>query len=755
MPRTVTYKVGLVGHDAYKQDVPGLEQDLTVEIHEMDAMPWGREDVFQHVGKETPRVDGAVKATGAARYTYDINRPNLCFAGLVYSPHAHAEVTSVDVASARAMPGVLAVTSFEGGRATYAGKIVAAVCAESEGVLADALEAVRVRYAVKPGPAVTDDAMKEGAPVVDPRRQSTVEEPARGPMLRGKPADALAGAEVVVEATYRTPIQTHSCLEPHGCMCEIHEDGSATVWASTQATSFFASPRLVEALGVPANKVRTVTQHMGGGFGSKFGALEWDVLCAEFARETQRPVRMMLSRRLEHLVGGNRPDSIQRMKLGGTKDGTFQVLDGETWGTAGNSTGGGAGAANFMVYELPNLSMSENSVATFSGHGRAFRAPRHPQGFYALESIIDRYAVEAGLDALAVRRKNDRHPVRQVQWRIGAERIGWTKNRRAVPGSDKGPVKRGVGCASGRWAQAGRHLVGRSTLVFDVLVDKDGGVVFQNAVQDIGTGTRTVIAVIAAEELGLKPGDIEVRIGDTNFPPGPGSGGSTTAPSIGAAVRNGALRVKEALSGLLALAWGSEESKLTWKDGVCHGPDGKQASFQKACALIGADGLRVQGERMRNWRAPYDETAGCQFAAVAVDTETGVIDVEQVVAVHDCGRIIDTLTARSQVNGGVIQGISYALYEEKRTDRNLGDMVNPTFDTYRIMGIEDCPPIDVVLTSVVSGYSNTGMMGLGEPATVPTAGAIANAVYNAIGVQVTDLPMTPARVLAALERRQG
>ena len=163
----------------------------------------------------------------------------------------------------------------------------------------------------------------------------------------------------------------------------------------------------------------------------------------------------------------------------------------------------------------------------------------------------------------------------------------------------------------------------------------------------------------------------------------------------------------------------------------------------------------MRGTRRLNYGGFDGQTAGCQFAQVAVDTETGVITVEKVVAVHDCGRVIDTLTARSQVNGGVIQGISYALYEEKQLDRTGGDMVNPTFDTYRIMGITDCPEIDVVMTSVASGYNNAGMMGLGEPAAVPTAGAIANAVYNAIGVQVTELPMTPERVLAALERRQG
>ncbi len=463
-------------------------------------------------------------------------------------------------------------------------------------------------------------------------------------------------------------------------------------------------------------------------------------------------MRLLLSRRHEHLVGGNRPDSIQDMTLAGTKDGRITVLQGEVWGTSGNSSGGGAGAANYAVYNLPNLSMIQHGVATFSAQGRAFRAPRHPQGLFALESILERYAYAAGVDGLAVRLANDKHPIRRAQWLIGAERIAWGTNRRAVPGSDPGVVKRGVGCAASRWGQAGRHMVGRRPLVFDFIVDADGGVAVQNAVQDIGTGTRTVIVVIAAEELGLRPEAIEVRIGDTRYPPGPGSGGSTTAPSIGGAVRNGALRVKESLAGLLALEWGVDEAQLAWRGGICHGPEGKQATFAQACALIGADGLRVQGRRRRNWGSPFGETAGCQFAQVAVDTETGVIRVEKVVAVHDAGVIVDSLTARSQVNGGVIQGISYALFEEKRTDRNLGDMVNPTMDTYKILGMQDCPEIERVLASVVSGYSNTGMRGLGEPATVPTAGAVANAVYNAIGVQVTELPMTPARVLAALER---
>lgn len=754
MPRTVTYRVGLENWERFKKQVPEAERELTVEIHELDAEPWPVGQPLRHVGHDVPRVDGPAKATGAARYTYDVNRAGMAFAGFVGSPHAHANVTRVDTTAAAALPGVLGVKAFEGTRVTYAGKIVAAVCAESETALADALAAVVVQYEVLPASVTTDDGMKAGAPTVSPQRGTNVVPP-RSPLRKGKVNEAFREAAARVEATYRTAIQTHSCLEPHGCVVEIGPEGDATVWASTQATAGFATGRFVRSLGVAPNKVRVLTEHMGGGFGSKFGALEWDVIGAEFARETQRPVRVMLPRRLEHLLGGNRPDSIQKLALAGSKDGRIAALKGEVFGTAGNGPGG-TGASNFMVYEFPALDMTQSSVTTHTWRGAAFRAPRHPQGSFAMEGIIELYAHAIGMDPLEVRMKNDPHPVRQVQWRIGAERIDWKRNRRRVPGSDAGPVKRGLGCAASRWSSPGRHRAGRQPLYVDMILDREGGVVVQSCVQDLGTGTRTVMAVLAAEELGTDPGRVDVRIGDTRFPAGPGSGGSTTAPSVGPAVRDAAVRAKEALIELLAREWEVDAATVTWhEDGVFRAPGGLHAGFASACALVGKDGLRVRGERRPNWDSPYRETAGCQFAQVAVDVETGVIRVEKVVAVHDCGRVIDTLTARSQVNGGVIQGISFALYEEKRLDRNLGDMVNPTLDTYRILGMADCPEIDAVMTSVVSGFNNAGMMGLGEPATVPTAAAVANAVFNALGVQVRELPMTPARVLAALERSRG
>ncbi len=732
MPRRVTFRAGM----------EGAERDITVEIHDQDALPWGLDAELQSVGTDVPRLDGLAKVTGAAKYTMDVQPEGMAVAGFVISPHAHAKVTAVDTSKAEALPGVLAVKAWPGRRVTYAGQAVAAVCAETRPVLDDALAAVRVTYEVLPHAVTTEDALKEGAPKVDPR--STVPSFDEGASRNPDEARRLVEqAPLVVGGTWRTQIQTHSCLEPHGVVCRLDGDGSATVWASTQGTSTMKS--LGRPLGV-GGRVRVLTPHMGGGFGSKFGAQPWDVVVAEFAKELNRPVHGMLPRRQEHLVGGNRPDSIQRLKLAGAADGTFRALVGETYGTAGNGAGG-AGCANTKVYDIPAIAMKQATVPTFTMRGAAFRAPGHPQGVFALEGLIDLFCHEGKLDPLTVRRKNDPHPIRKIQWGLGAERIGWARNRRKVPGSDPGIVQRGVGCAASIWYQRGG---GRWNVI--VRVEKDGTVTVMNGAQDIGTGTRTVLALMVAEELGIAPARIQVRIGDTDYPPGPPSGGSKTTPSLAPAAREAGLRAREGLARLVSESWGVDPSQVTAEKGVFRAPgDGgtHQATFDEACKLVGDEGLEVRGQRRPNY-AGIGDTAGCQFAQVAVDTETGVIRVEKVVAVHDAGRIIDTLTARSQVNGGVIQGIGYALYEEKRLDIPTGDMVNADLDTYRITGMEDVPEIDVVLTSVASGFNNAGVMGLGEPTTVPTSAAVANAVFNALGVQLRELPMTPARVLAAL-----
>ena len=726
-----------------------VRKEITAKVEEGDAAPWGMDAKLAVVGTEVPRVDGLAKANGGAKYTADVNRPNMAFARVVRCPHARAKVVSVSLDDAKALPGVLAVErvgGMMGDEARFPGHPVVAVCADTEAHLEDAIAAIRVEYQVLPHVVETEAAMAEGATQVDPKKPNVN---VWGGPKQGDPDAALAAAEVRVTAEYRTQVQTHSALEPHGSVAEPDGQGGLTVWCSTQGT-FSVRRDLAGLTKLPEAKVRVLTDFMGGGFGAKFGADVCDRVAAHFALALGRPVKCMNDRREEHLVGGNRPDSIQRLTLAGKKDGTLTAIVGETFGTAGTSNGGGTGCANTGLYGIPNQRVPQAAVATNTAIGRAFRAPGHPQGVYALEGMVDEFAHAIGMDPLDVRRLNDQHPIRRLEWPIGAQKIEWAKHRRKVPGSDPGPVKRGLGCAGGVWGNfgGGDHRV-------DLTVGKDGSVTVLNGAQDIGTGTKTVLAIVVAEELGIQPGAVTVRIGDTTLPPGPGSGGSVTAVALAPAAREAAVRAREGLAAAVAKAWGAGAEDLRFEGGKVKGPGGKEAVFATACSALEPAGLSVTAKRRPNYASFHGQNGGVQFAQVAVDVETGIIRVERVVAVHDAGRVVNELTARSQVNGGVIQGISYALFEDRRLDRASGDMVNPTLDTYKIVGMADCPQIDVTFLPAAIGHNNVGMMGLGEPATVPTAAAVGNAVFNAIGVRLRELPMTPARVLAALAAAKG
>ena len=724
-------------------------REVTITHDAADAPPWGVDAKLASVGRETPRVDGLAKASGAARYSTDVHRPNLAFARALRSPYAHAKVKSIDLEDAKKLPGVLQVTSLLGERdsLTFAGAPLAAVCADTEAHLDDAMAAIRVEY--EPLPHVVDatDGIDPASPRVDPSRPNA--DPTGRTNQRGDAEAGMASAAVKVTAEYRTSVQTHVALEPHGSIAEFDAEGNLTVWCSTQGTGSVQND-LAQMMKLPASKVRVITEYMGGGFGCKFGPDLCDRTAVRMAKATGRPVQYMNDRREEHLTGGNRPDCVLKLTLGASKEGDLLALTGEGYGTGGNGNGGtDAGCAE--LYDIPNLRVTQRSVSTNTAIGRAFRAPGHPQGVFALEGMVDEVAFALGMDPLDLRRRNDKHPLRRLEWPVGAQRIDWQKNRRKVPGSDAGPVKRGVGCAGGVWGN-----FGGGGWVIDVAVGRDGSVVVQSAVQDIGTGTRTVLALLVAEELGLPAAAVTVRVGDTQFPAGPGSGGSVTAVSVGPAAREAGLRAKQGLAAAVAKSWGVESKDVGFEGGQVKGPGGKSVPFATACAALEPEGLRVSGKRRPNYKEEYSgSNGGVQFAQVAVDVETGVIRVERVVAVHDCGRVVNPLTARSQVNGGVIQGLSFALFEERRLDKAQGDMVNPTYDSYRICGMADCPEIEVVFLEGSNGKNNVGMMGLGEPATVPTAGAIGNAVFNAIGARVRELPMTPARVLAALAAAKG
>jgi len=361
--------------------------------------------------------------------------------------------------------------------------------------------------------------------------------------------------------------------------------------------------------------------------------------------------------------------------------------------------------------------------------------------------MMDELAGKLGIDPLDFRMKNDPSEVRREEFRLGAERIGW-KNRDARRSTKDPAVKRGVGMGAAIW-----YNTGGTGPKATVTIHRDGSAEVEQGVQDLGTGSRTMVGIVAAEELGLPLARINVRIGSSAMPPGPASGGSTTTPSSAPSIRAAAWQAKQKIAEVLGTAWNVAPGDIEIGRGVfaVKGDDSKQLSWKAACAKLPESGVSATASRAENHGDAWKRfTAGTQFAEVEVDTETGRVAVKRIVAVHDCGLVINALTTESQVQGGVIQGISYALYEDRVLDRATGKMVNANVEQYKIAGARDVPEIETILLPVWDGVNNTHSVGIGEPATVATAGAIANAVSHAIGARIRRLPITPEVVLEAL-----
>jgi xanthine dehydrogenase YagR molybdenum-binding subunit len=778
--------------------------------------PLGLNKELSAIGKPTPRLDGRLKVTGKARYTADVRLPGMLFAQVVTSRYPHARIRSIDTSQAERAPGVRAVYVLERvlGNAQlrdkskelpakypivrFAGQPIAAVAASTQAEADDAARLFKVEYEPLPFVVDEDRAREKGAPLVFPGAADQAgsagggggpqgvpqEGNVRGPVKggpRGKPlgdvSKGFAEAEVTVEGEYRTQVQTHSALETHGVVADWKDDG-LTVYASTQGTSTVRD-EFAAIFNLKKSQVHVITEFMGGGFGAKFGAGNVGMIAAQLSKKAGAPVRLMLNRKDEHLSVGNRPSSVQRLKIGAKRDGTLTAIQLSSYGTAGTGTGAGAGGPAQNMYVCPNILTEEADVFTHAGPAAAFRAPGHPQGCFALEQAIDELAERLNIDPLALRDKIDESPARREERRIGAERIGWSQRRRKA-GSDAGVVKRGIGVAQSIW-----YRFINLDSACEVRITRDGSVELLSGVQDIGGGIRTTLAQVVAEELGLKPSDITVRIGDTSFPAGPASGGSTTTGSITPPARNAAFKVKQQFLNEVAAALSTKPEYLVlgngqvsvykidpnWTDGDREGRTFRAApvktlTFRQAASRLKTEQIAARTSRSDDYGGfafkggsdfgmGIGIYGGVQFAEVAVDTETGIVKVERVVAVHDCGRPMNPLAVESQINGGVLQGISYALYEDRILDRNTGLMVNPNLEQYKIVGSRETPRIESILIEEYLGRSSTDAGGIGEPATIATAAAVANAVYNATGVRVREMPMTPARVLAALRQAKG
>ena len=714
-------------------------------------------------GRRRLRLDGPEKVTGRAVFTHDARKAGMLHAAVVRSPHAHATIVSIDASRAERMPGV--VIENPGKKVVrYHGEAVLALAAPTRAGAEDALRAVKVTYDVLPHTVSLAAARKEGAPLVFQKqveeKRSAGDEPGaaavlpqtgnvRGPKRSGTGDvdKAFAEADGTLEIVTTTSVQTHVPLETHSLYAEW-VGGTLEVQASTQGT-FSVRDELAEVFKLSKDKVVVRAEFTGGGFGAKFGAGDYGVFAAKLAKKAGKPVLMALDRKAEHLSAGNRPDSWNRVKLGYRKDGTVTAADYESFGTAGVATGTGTGGFVKAAYGFPAVKVAESDVFTHLGPGCAMRAPGHPQGCFAVETALEELASRLGMDPLALRLKNDPSEVRRAEWEIGAREIGWSRRPEITKANDAAaasgsPLRRGLGCAASLWYT----FVAPGSQVL-VRIHRDGTVEVENGVQDIGGGVRTPIAMVVAEEMGLPVASLRVKIGDSRYPFGPASGGSVTIGSLIPAVRAAAVHAREKLMGVAAKVLGEPESEVRIAGGL-FSAKGKTADFRKVCSRLPGETVVATGDRAKDYDGADTRLFGAQFAEVVVDVETGVVAVKKVVAVHDCGQPVWKTGVESQIRGGILQGISYALFEERVVDERSGRVMNPDVEFYKILGSKDTPEIVPLLVDFYPGKNNAHARGIGEPATVPTAAAVANAIAHATGIRPTALPITPARILDLL-----
>jgi xanthine dehydrogenase YagR molybdenum-binding subunit len=652
------------------------------------------------------RIEGPEKVSGRARYAADVRLFGQLFARVLRSPLPHARITRIDTARAERLAGVHALLSSADGPGIswydesrlfdrtlrFIGDEVAAVAAESDEIAEDALRLIEVEYEALPFAVGLEDG-ERGEPQVE----------RRGDVERGfREADAL------VDATYTTQTALHNALEPHGCTA-AWENGTLVLYESTQGI-FAVRDEVAEKLGVPKERVRVVTQHMGGGFGAKQIAWKHSVIAALLAKRAARPVQLMLDREAENLAVGNRNATRQHVRLGARRDGTLCAIDVRVLVQAGAYQVGGEDsdviATYQTLYRCPNLRAEQVSVRTHTGPAVAFRAPGHAEATFALESAMDELARALAVDPIELRLRNyatedqtDGKPYTSADsLRRCYEQVSgafhWPQRRMG-----QGAKRRGIGFAAHDWAGGAGWPPGEARVEL-----ADGAARVVTATQDIGTGTRTALCQIAAEELGLPPEQVSIVLGDTREELySPTSAGSATLATLGPAVRMAASKAKSAGSG--------------------------------------------KGTRGKNPKDRSIRTCGAQCVEVEVDIETGEIRVLRVAAAHDCGRLINPVLAESQVIGGITQGLGYALSEERIVDAR-GLVLNANLEEYKIQTAADLPELLNATESMPDWEANaTGAKGIGEPPLIPTAAAVANAIFDAVGVRVRDLPCKRERLL--------
>jgi len=777
---------------------------------------WPDQQHRSYLGKKIDRLDGPVKLTGRAKYTYDYNPKGLLYGVLVTCPYARAKVLSVDTSAAEKMPGVkaLKVVKTPGTETHWAGDEIVALAAVDERIAEDAVRAVVVKYEVLPhfvqdeieppkdiplatGPLSQEDMedmfsnqVPEGKivdaiktrginwkpnegffkdlkgygvpePVIEALRGAQVKPGPAGPkspykrtavQTEGDPDKAFTEAAYVVEGIYGMPVITHCCMETHGLVAEWPDQKSMKVHVSTQNVSGMAA-QMAPMLNLSASDIHVEQQNIGGGFGSKFGPDSWGMHAAELSKMAGgAPVKMMLDRKVEQEMAGARPSAYGRVKVGADKDGNLIAWESNSWGTGG-VTGGGSPPLPYL-FRIPNQKRQHTAVSCNIGSARAWRAPNHPQASLLTECALDDLAAKMGMDPMDFFLKNiemtgPRAKTYIEEFKIAAEMIGWKEKWHSRGDKTPGPLKRGLGLGLHTWGGRGHESH------CDLTVHPDGGVEVRIGSQDLGTGTRTVIAIVIADAMGIPIEHVKVFLGDNKYPMSGASGGSTTSGGVSSSTHRAAVDARDALLAKIAPSLKAQPEELEVVKGTVRvkSDHSRAMTWKQACAKVGPVGITVRGNNPDRTKPPdltNSGIGGVQMAEVSVDIETGVVRVERLMAVQDAGLIVSKKTCETQMLGGMIMAVSYSLYEEKVMDPTTGRMLNPNIEFYRLAGLPDIKDLRIHLYNTQE-QENRGVIGIAEGAVTAPGTAISNAIANAIGVRVPFMPFTPDRVLAALE----
>ena len=747
---------------------------------------------FKTIGKSEPRRDLPEKLTGEAKYTADVQLPGMLFGKILRSPHPHARILSINVDAARNLPGVRAVvTPFDAPKgqvapdmpildteARYVGDEVAAVAADDEDLAEAALSLIEVKY--EQLPFVTDavEAIKPDAPQTRPGGNLVGGKPLT--LTRGSVEEGFAQADRIFEETYSTPAHAGAALEPRAAVASWDGD-NLTVWKSTRGVHA-DQLALSLALDVPRGNIRVMGQNMGAGYGTK-DETRLGAITAVLAQRAGRPVKIELTRQEEFVAGRHRHGTTTTVRMGVKNDGTVTAVHATTIMDTGAylSSGPGvirrAGQGALYLYRCANVQYDGYLTYTNTPSGGSYRALGAPQGHFALESLADTISEDLGIDPLEFRLKNhvglegqpgervtpanevlDTQPVEggvpfssnglRECLQIGSEAIDWGQLSEQP---ESGNLRRGKGMGMFIYrGGAGGRSIARMRL------ESDGSLRLLTGLMDVGEGSLTVMPQIAAEELGVGYGQVLVTFGDSETTPeAPLTAGSTATFSTGTATKEAARQLKARIIEVVAPLLDTEPSNLQiTDDGVEHiqYPE-RSVSFAQIAESAGE--IEVEAAISPGSRDHVINSFGAHFAEVEVDTDTGQVRVLRYIAAHDSGRILNPKLAINQVEGGVSQMLGFTLSEQMLTDPRNGVTLNASFLEHKSPTLQDFPEMQVLFADVVDPVGPFGAKALGEPPSIGVAPAVANAIYNAIGVRIRDLPLTPDRVLNEIEAQRG